>query len=563
MDRKVTRGLLASFLLKLIKSDPIALIVVFILSLVAAISQAGIFFIIFKLLQPGIESLNIFGKEINDITLWSTIIIFAVGAAFAPYTAERFIIKKTINLFKTSLHNFANYLTRAEDRNYLLRNGFSVAELTRLMSSETRYASLAYSSLLRSVFPLAAVVIFLGMMFWLNWLWTTIIVAAFFPFVIWQFLVLVSGIQINRDLRESASAHSRYVSQFIGSLSNHFTSNRWGDSLTTDFDNFVTGKYPDTYKDRLKLGVSLRVIGDLSIVGVILAVAFLTFTKRIGITEISYVLVFALLVRFVHSNVDRIMKNLIGIITQQPFYSLYITTMPLLSRDKREEQEQITTKFESGISVVFTNRQINWGVAGQYVASRFEAKHQESIVKQSVLLTSRFGMIKSDFVSSFQLSRNFTETHFRRMFPESSNRWPAFEKMLKDTKGELNTEKWRSIPAVIKFLCSANYALKRNLEGKIAFVNGLDLNALTKEEVEWLFKELNPAMVVVFYSNPMIYRTTPNNTTFSHLTPMGKLITVPVNEDTGYPDLSDLKHFFDLDKLQSQTQVFYNEDLTD
>jgi len=548
MDRKITRKSLFSFLLGLIKSDPLALLVIFALSLIAAISQTGIFLVVYKIFQADIESLSLFGYAISEKTLWGVIISLAIGAAFAPYLADRYIIRKTIGLFKSSLGQFGNYFTKSEYRNHLLISGLSVGELTRLMSSETRYASLAYASVLRSAFPIASILTFTTMMFWLNAKWTILILLAFFPFIIWQVIVLRSGMQLNRTLRDSASAHSRYVGQFIASLSSHFTSNRWGNSLTHDFDNFVTGKYPDAYKERLKLGISLRVIGDLAIVAVILFVSYLTFTKKISLEDISYVLIFAVLVRFLHSNIDRMITNLISIISQLPYYSLYISTLSMLSSYEPEKQDKTKIYLAPGINVVYTGEQINWAVAGQYTASHFERAKQESVIKQSVLLTSRYGMIKSDFISTFQLSPELKKGNFDVIFPNSQARWPLFEKMLNNMKGGLTEEKWRKVPAIIKFMCSISYSLKKDLNGMAVFVNGLDLNALTTAEVNWLFDRLSHSMVVIFYSNASLYRTTPKDTPFFYMNKNGKLTKLPVDAKTKQPHEADIKNAFDLDK---------------
>lgn len=548
-----------SFLIGLIKSDPLALVVIFILSLVAAISQTGIFFIIFKIFQSDAETFNLFGRDFSDSMVWGLIISLAIGAAFAPYLAERFIIGKTIKLFKSSLRMFGSYLTQAECRNYLLVSGLNVAELTRLMSSETRYASLAYASVLRSAFPVASIITFSAMMFWLNAKWTLLIFVAFLPFVIWQVLVLRSGMQLNRTLRESATSHSKYVGQFITSLSSHFTSNRWGDSLSEDFDSFVTGRYPDAYRERLKLGISLRVIGDLAIVAVILFVSYWTFTKKVGLEEISYVLIFAILVRFLHSNIDRIITNLIGIISQLPYYSLYISTLTTLSQYSTIGKDKAKVYLAPDLNVVYTSDQVNWAVAGQYTASHFERAKQESIIRQSVLLTSRYGMIKSEFVSTFQLSPKLKEGNFNAMFPQSGHRWPLFKKMLTETDGDLNADKWKTIPAVIKFLCSISYGLKKDINGMTVFINGLDLNALTAAEIDWLFDRLKYSMVVVFYSGPNIYRTTPEDTLFFYMNKEGKLISLPVDPETKQPQIADIKNAFDSDK--SISPVVTNEEL--
>lgn len=556
MDREVTRKSLISFLVGLIKADPLAMVIIFVLSLVAAISQTGIFLVAFQVLQSEANSFILFGKPFSNHMLWGLIIGLASSAAFAPYLADRYIINKTIGLFKSSLHEFGSYFTNAEYRNYLLVTGLSVAELTRLMSSETRYASLAYASVLRSAFPIASIITFTSMMFWLNSKWTLSILIAFLPFIIWQIFVLKSGIQLNRNLRDSATAHSRYVGRFIASLSSHFTSNRWGNSLSNDFDSFVTGKYPDAYQARLKLGISLRIIGDLAIVAVIVVVAYLAFTQKITLQEISYLLIFAVLVRFLHSNIERVITNLISIISQLPYYSLYVTTLSALSKydpDTIEKAKKIY--LEPGLNVIYANSQINWGLAGQYTASHFERAEQEAIIKQSVLLTSRYGMIKSDFISTFQLSPKLKKGNFDAIFPASTHRWPIFEKMLSDVKGDLNDETWKKVPAVIKFMCSISYSLKKDLNGAAVFINGLDLNALTTAETEWLFDKLRYSMVIIFYSSPTIYRTTPKDTLFFFMNKKGKLIPIPIDTTTKQPQLSDIKNALDTDKAVPEAVI--------
>jgi len=549
MENKVTRKALISFLLDLIKSDPVALIVILVLSIIAAISQTGLFFAFFKILQSDFNSFSLFGIVFSNLMLGSLILGLALGAAIAPYWADHYIIGKAINYFKNSLRNFGSYFTKAEYRNYLLLNGLTVAELTRLMSSETRFASLAYASVLRSVFPIASILTFTSMMFWLNPKWTLLILGAFLPFVIWQVFVLRSGMQLNRILRDAATAHSRYVGQFIGSLSSHFSSNRWGNTLTPDFDSFVTGKYPDAYRDRLKLGISLKIIGDLAIVAVILFVSYLAFARGLSLEDISYLLIFAVLVKFLHSNIDRTITNLISVISQLPYYSLFITTSSTLKNYREESFDKSKVFLEAGLSVVYTAQQINWGVAVQYTASHFEQTKQESITRQSAFLTSRYGMIKSDFVSTFQLSPKIKKGNFDVIFPQSANRWPVFEKVLNNLNGELSAEKWRTIPAIFKFLCSISYSVKKDLNGMAVFINGLDLNALTDAEVEWLFGKLKNSMVVVFYSGETIYRTTPKDANFSFMTRQGELVGLPVDDVTKQPQVSDIKNAFDSDKI--------------
>ena len=549
MHRRISPKDLLAFIMRLLKANYLALCLVFLLSLFAAISQAGIFFILFQLFKSDGNGLTLFGLNIPHSTMWIILIGFAITAAFAPYASERFIIRRTIRLFKDSLGDFAARLSQAKERNFLLRSGYSIAELTRLMSSETRYASLAYSSILRSVFPLVSILVYLGVMFWLNAIWTLVIVAAFLPFVIWQFFVLKSGMQINRDLRDAATSHSRYVSQFIGSLSVHFTSNRWGDSLITDFDKFVTGQYPDTFERRLKLGISLRLISDMAIVGLVLGLAFLTTTKQINLVEVSYIIIFAILVRFVHSNLDRAISNFVGIISQLPYYSLYISTLKLLTKLDDEEQHKININVEPGQKIVYTSDQINWGTAGQYISSNVKREHQETAINQSIFLTSRYGMIKSDFIATLQFSPKMKKGNFDNLFPYSSHRWPAFEKVLTETNGELDETNWKSVPAIVKFLSSVSYGLKKKLDGKIVFINGLDLNMFSQDELDWLFYELSESNVVIFYSNPLTYRTTPKGQSYYYLNSKMEMLEIPVNEDTGLPELSDIKHAYDTDRL--------------
>lgn|GEM_PF-6462924 len=509
---------LLRFIFEMIAQNPKELFITLILSVIGTLAQVSLAFYLFRLFQSGGESINFLNQEITGTVLWVIPVALALTAAIVPYASERYIISKTVLFFKQSIQEIGFALGSTATRYALFNFANTNGTLTRLMSSDARYASLAFAGILRLIFPLTVFSASFAALIVLNWKWTGILVLLVSPFIFWQFKVIASGATLNRNLRLAGTEHGRRVTKFVGAVSTNFTANRWGSLLIDKVPSFITDDFPDAYGARLRLGISTRLIGDFALAGIILALCGLVLTNQFNILNLSNLLIFAILTRFALSNLSRSVSGTILLISQLPFYENFLAARKTVKtleeaqlKTKKLESEgkdlnspppKINPPFDlikhSHQVAFYSSETLNWPLIYKVLVQRSGRAGALLDINRSFLVTGVFQNFTDEFSKELQLSAVTSEAIFMQKFPESRHRWPDFETALETTDNL--KENWPSISRSTKFLASLFYAIRKVKGGAFVFINGADFLALTNAEKVWVKASLKKAYIIIVFN---------------------------------------------------------------
>lgn len=499
--------LFAKFIFDVVLENPKQLIFTLILSILSTAAQIGLAFYVFRLVQSGGSDLSFLSVSITGQKLWVIPIFLAIAAAFIPYFAERYIISETVVFFKKSIRDIAKSLSDTQQRYKLFVWAENNSVLTRLMSSDARYASLAFAGILRLVFPITLSITSLTVLCFINLKWTIGLILLLIPFLIWQLRVVISGAALNRELRRAGQAHGQAAAKYVGALSTHFTANRRGETLIEAFDHSITDDFPNAYGERLRLGISTRLVGDFAIVGLILLICGLVITGNFTLDSFSHVLIYAIVVRFAMTNLSRAITGTISIISQVPFYENYVSAKNALSSqsDISEQDEPSPLKLAAPfdaispneLQVVFSGAPLSWILIFKFLIKRSNYIFALRSVGQTLMASGGYRNFSNDFTKELQMAPLESERKFLEVFPNSAHRWADFNQATSHAKHVDNA--WIEIPRPIKFLCSLNFAHRKKRGGSFVFVNGADYLGLTAAEKDWvrdLFKGTH--LILVF-----------------------------------------------------------------
>ncbi|MFC4724469.1 hypothetical protein AB6B38_07420 [Glycocaulis abyssi] len=533
-------GLAARFIGNLLESNRTEIAVTFALSLLSALAQFGLALLLILALRAEEQQLTLGPVELHGGQMWAFIVSVAILAAALPFVTERYVISRTISFFKSSLKRFGTALCDKRLRFALFTAGHTRASLTRLMSADTRYASLAFGGLLRLFLPLFMGLSALAIMAWLNWTWTLIFAAVITPFLVGQLYIVFSGIRLNRQLRSAAVAHGRSVGAFIDAVSTHFTANRWGsDQLHSHFAAKVGHAFPDAYGRRLRLGVSTRVLSDLSLVAALVALVYLLLVEQSDIQTIGYLLIFAILARHAIGSFASAVSGTISIVAQLPFYENYLAVSHFLDSEESRKPVSIAQAagITPGISVCFSAAHLNWALASHFIMARHGRDVGEAVSTRSNLVQSRYSRLNDVYTHMLQIPPNLSEAHFSRLFPASSHRWEGWQEILEDQDQVLSSETWMDLPPMLKFLSAALYASRKSTSDAYTFVNGADYSALTRPEKAWLHQLFRGTRILIFHARPVNLKHYPARAPILHVnnngthTELGMVGDVPESVD--------------------------------
>jgi len=461
----------------------------FVMSLLATASQMALAFLAFRLIaQPG-QPLSPFGTVLPPLAVWGGLAMLAMSAAILPYLTERMIIARTLAFFRKSRHRFSEAISDRTTRFALFLNGYDRGSIVRLMVADCRYASLAYAGLLRSVMPLMMAIGALIVLAVLDPLWTAVLALLLSPFLILQVRVLVSGIALNRELRASAQENARNISAFVGAISTHFVANRRGqDDLSEVFRSQVGERFLSAYGARLKLGVSLRLMSDLSMVAMIVAATVLLLTNPDGVELLAKLIVFGIVARYAAGNASTFVSGLIATVSQLPFYENYRRAEGLLSRFSAEQLTDPKPAAAPSATriALYTPQPLSWPLIYQYLSTVRGERSALRFGRGAQMVDGKFLPIDRNFVTALQLPVGLDERRFVTMFPASAHRFSEYEKAVSLLTDNFHDSAWRSIPSSIKFLASARYAARGQRSPRYVFINGQDAAGLTREEKNWL-----------------------------------------------------------------------------
>lgn len=498
------------FVTGILKQHPKQIAITLCLGIAATLTQIGLAYYLFRLIQAGGEPLEIFSITLIGMKLWIIPVFLALAAAIIPYLAELYIIKATVKFFKQSIKEVAEALSETDRRYKLFLLTENNSALSRLMSSDARYASLAFSGILRLAFPVTMSLTAFALLFNFSAKWATIIILLMSPFVVWQLRVVMSGAKLNRHLRETGVSHSRAVSKYVGALSTHFTANRWGESLKTELSSLITDVFPNAYGERLRLGISTRVVGDLAVAGLILFICGLVITGNLTLENFSHVLIYAIILRFALTNLSRTIVGMISIISQLPFYENYIAAQNILRSNSISNPSWVSNQ-ESAIydkikpnqlHVFFSNEPLNWLIVFKFLMKKNGYDAARRFIGKTLLVSGTFQNFSNDFVKELQTPATIDEVSFLKMFPASSHRWPDFLTTIANVDNI--DENWTEVPRSIKFLCSMKYAERKKRGGAYVFINGSDFLTLTSNEKEWAISTLKNTTIILVFNR--VYR---------------------------------------------------------
>jgi hypothetical protein len=485
------------------------------LSALAAVTQLALALTLFSLLQSPEHRLELPGLVLSGWAAWTIPGILALLSAVIPFLSERFVIWRSIVFFQESLVRFRRALANRDQRSALMRIARGPAHITRLLSADSRYASLAYAALLRILLPLCLSLAGLIGLFILNALWAAILLLAVTPFLVWQMRIIISGMALNRELREAASEHGRGVSRLVGSLSSHFAANRWNEEvLDQELSQKLNDRYPQAYSKRLRLGVTARFVSDFALFGMVVLLAFALTTGAVPPEQIGKVVVFALVARFTLGNLSQIIMGSIAIVTQLPFYENYLMAMREIDGKKRREVAETSVRTgppEAATLVCFSSEALTWSLVYHFISAAEPPERHALDMANAIMMTSNFTVLSSDFVGALQMPASMSERQFNAQFPFSAHRWAEMQAAFAFSGRAMDDEVWAQIPPVIRFLSAVRYHLRKAPTGRHVFINGTDLNAMTPAERSWLFSAFSVCRIIICFGRYAVSNAAPNH----------------------------------------------------
>lgn len=482
------------------------------LSALAALSQLLLALVLFRLLQSPDQSLTLPGMVLTGWLAWIPPALLALAAAVLPFLSERFVIWRSIAFFRDSLTRFRRALANRDQRSALMRIARGPSHITRLLSADSRYASLAYAGLLRLLLPVCLLVAGGAGLFILNAVWTAFLLLAVTPFLLWQVRIIIGGMSLNLELREAAQEHSRGVSRLVGSLSSHFAANRWNaETLDKELEGKLSDRYPTAYARRLRLGISAKFVSDAALFSLVVLLAFALSTGVVPQDRIGEVVIYALLARFTMNHASQIIMGSIAIVTQLPFYENYLKAMKEIEQAEQRQAEPMLRGGppQAGLVVCFSSDALSWSLAYHYITAAEPPDRQPLQTANAILLTSNFTALSRDFVGALQLPGNLSERQFVAQFPFSGHRWADMQAVLALSGRDVDDEVWAQVPTMIRFLAAVRYHMRKAPTGRYVFINGTDLNAMTPAERSWLFSAFSVCRIVVCFGRYVVSNAVP------------------------------------------------------
>lgn len=565
--RRSRLAMLIGFLSNVVLRNPKQICLTLILSILATTAQVGLVVLVFRLVQNGSDQMIIGPITLSGHSLWAIPLGLAIAAALIPYLTERYIIWQTVSYFKNAIWRIADAFMDTKNRFKLFAFADDNAALTRLLSTDARYTSLAFAGVLRLVFPVTISVTCFVVLFSLNLKWTLGLFIFVLPFLIWQLRVVASGAALNQELRHAGTVHGRAAARYVGGFSTHFTAMRHQTGADFDPRALITDIFPEAYGRRLRLGISTRLVGDLAVVGLILLVCVLIFAGNFSVESFAGILLYVIVVRFAMTNLSRAMMELISIISQIPFYENYVAAIEALkqqesgAKNDSDEPQSLGANFERIVPgppcVVFAGESLSWPLVLKFLAGRSGYKSALSDIGDAILISGNFRNFSNDFIEELQLPSIASEADFLEVFPHSGRRWEEFEAAFQDEDGA--SKAWNEIPRQIKFLCALHYGLKHKSEGGFVFISGVDFSALTPQEKDWVCTGFEGCIMILISNRLLVRRLIPDVENFYLLASNGKLYDA--GGDKGFETVVDnAKRFFAHEKLVKGSDKAFDED---
>lgn len=520
-----TRSDLVAFLKSIFRGHAKQVCVVTFLSFLAAVAQIGFAFFLFKLVTEA--NTNLFGYTLGTSATAVIIAILALFSAVLPFFTQRYIVRSTTNYLAMNVRWFRTALSNTSSRYYILGMGMPRSTLIRLMSSEIRYASLSYASVLRFVLPAFLGLACLALLFTINVVWSAVICLLVLPFLLIGAQIVSSGMARNEELRDAAQSHSRAAAALVTQVIGHFSANRWGSKMAEVNTQSYDLSYVKAYGRRLHLGIYITFLMDLLTFSIVGILGVLILSGKLDLENVTYVLIYGLVMRFALGKLAACLNHSISIVSQLPYYSSYIKTRAALERDgvvvtdddvtinpKRTPEDQIEdapaskdTTLKPGRVILVHPDGAGWIAAADYIKNRLPGTEVSLVLRGAVLLSGSYPMLFDDYQATFQLSPKVNALGMLRSLPESSHRLGELEGLTDLSELDFQLEAFTKVTPPAKFLASVSYAMRKGLAKRTVFLSATDYVRLSASEKAWLDGMLNRSHVVLVGANRKVLKS--------------------------------------------------------
>ena len=521
VDRNIKSDLFA-FFKSIFNGHKRQVLCVSLLSFLTACSQIAFGFFLFKLVTGG--EITLLGWTVETSLVPMIIAGLALASAIIPFITQRYIVKSTTDYLALNVKWFRTALSNTHTRYYILSMGLPRSTLTRLMSSEIRYASLSYASVLRFVLPAILGLACIILLFTININWSIVLCILVLPFLAVGAHIISSGMTRNEELRDSAQSHSKAAASLVTQVISHFSANRWGDKMAEENLNSYDYTYVQAYRRRLHLGINIKFTMDFLTFSIIGVLGLLILSGKLDLEGITYVLVYGIVLRFALGYLTSCLNHSITIVSQLPYYSNYIKVRASVERDIIGSSSNIAidslvpkAAVDNLSKVVGYNLEIGrvnlihpegagWISAAEYLKQRMPEVETSQLLRGAILLSGNYPILFDDFQATFQMSPKVTLKTLLKSFPESSHREAELATITELPFESFNKDIFAKIAPPAKFLISVNYALRKGLSNRIVFLSAQDYLRLSDSEKLWMDKLLASSHVVFVGINRKIFR---------------------------------------------------------
>ena len=502
-----------------------------VLSLLAAASQVLLVVLLFRLLAGRDAGAEVLGLDVLAVGartgVWGILALALLSAAL-PFAARRYVIRATTDYLIENVRWFRAKLSDMDTRYAILGMGINRAEIVRIMSSEVRYASLAYSAVLQIILPASLFVGALAILFGMSWVWTLSLLALILPFGVGAAFVVVSGIARNRELRDAAQAHSRAAATFVDAVSQHFSANRWGDELGRIASQTYSEEYAEAYGSRLTLSVLTTLVMDLMVFAAVAVLVVLLLRGELDLRAATGILFYGLVARFAFGKLGACVSLSISVVSQLPYYENFIRVKHRIeppgkaghsgwlrrlrghSPDAAGPAEHVAIGRATPARVALIHPDgAGWISAHAYLAHLFPDVNLATAMRGAVLLSSGYPPLFEDFQSTFQVAPSASPATLLKPLGSDAARTGELAELLALGDRPLTPAAVAKVPPVARFLASYRYAADKGLSRRYVFVSVGDYLKLGAGERDELDAALEGAHAVLVGSAPALFKTFP------------------------------------------------------
>ena len=452
--------------------------VVSVLSLAAAVCQIAFVFLLFRMIA-GSQSMSMPWLDLTgpDGSVGMVVALALLSAAL-PFATQRYIIHATTTYLRNNVRWFRTKLADMSTRYAILGLNVTRSDLVRVMSSEIRYASLSYSSVLQIILPATLFGGALVVMFHINSAWTGVLLLMLVPFAVVGALVVVSGIRRNRDLRAAAVAHSQAAADFVSAVSLHFSANRWGGELGRVADRDYSWDYARAYGRRLNLGVLTTLVMDVLTFAIVALVGILVVQGRLDLQNAAGIVIYGLVVRFALGKLTSCISLSISVVSQLPYYETYIRLRNQIDRmaaaaSPADGPSPIPRATPARVAMVHPDG-VGWISAHAYLSDLHPGLDLTAAMRSVVLLSSTYPPLFSDFQRTFQIAPEQSPESLSGSMPSDASRDEEFEQLMSLKDGEVSRAALLKLSGTARFFASFHYVMRRGVARKYVFVSLTD-----------------------------------------------------------------------------------------